>query len=81
MRKVIGIGETILDIIFRNEQPSAADFVFLRSCRVLYPLVIFDCPGQVDGIAGDIEYRVGQDIVGYRQACRMNELAFIFGID
>ena len=24
MRKVIGIGETILDIIFRNEQPSAA---------------------------------------------------------
>ena len=23
MRKVIGIGETILDIIFRNEQPSA----------------------------------------------------------
>ena len=25
MRKVIGIGETILDIIFRNEQPSAAN--------------------------------------------------------
>ena len=25
MRKVIGIGETILDIIFRNEQPSAAE--------------------------------------------------------
>ena len=24
MRKVIGIGETILDIIFRGEQPSAA---------------------------------------------------------
>ena len=24
MRKVIGIGETILDIIFRNDQPSAA---------------------------------------------------------
>ena len=24
MRKVIGIGETILDVIFRNEQPSAA---------------------------------------------------------
>ena len=24
MRKVIGIGETILDIIFRNEQPTAA---------------------------------------------------------
>ena len=24
MRKVIGIGETILDIIFRDEQPSAA---------------------------------------------------------
>ena len=24
MRKVIGIGETILDIIFRNAQPSAA---------------------------------------------------------
>ena len=24
MRKVIGIGETILDIIFRGDQPSAA---------------------------------------------------------
>ena len=24
MRKVIGIGETILDIIFKNEQPTAA---------------------------------------------------------
>ena len=24
MRKVIGIGETILDIIFRGEQPTAA---------------------------------------------------------
>ena len=24
MRKVIGIGETILDVIFRNEQPSVA---------------------------------------------------------
>ena len=25
MRKIIGIGETILDIIFRNNQPSHAD--------------------------------------------------------
>ncbi|MCI1648902.1 MAG: PfkB family carbohydrate kinase, partial [Bacteroides sp.] len=24
MRKVVGIGETILDVIFRNEQPSTA---------------------------------------------------------
>ena len=35
MRKVIGIGETILDIIFRNGQPTAAGRFSIQWRRVI----------------------------------------------
>ena len=51
MRKVIGIGETILDIIFRNEQPSAAvpgGSVFNLPPMVTITLTRFLLPGTPD---------------------------------
>lgn len=65
MRKVIGIGETILDIIFRNEQPSAANpggSVF-NSCISLARL----------GIPVTFISEVGDDHVGHSMLRFMQE--------